>query len=159
MAAPESVTIVVPAFNEGDSIGQVVTALGSAAPWHEILVVDDGSTDGTGKAAEDAGARVLRHPYNKGNGASVKTGIRAATTDWIAIVDADGQHRTDDAKRIVARLGDFDLVIGARDPRTQASAGRRLGNAVLNGLATYLTERPIPDLTSGYRAARREYLL
>ena len=88
-----SVTIVVPAFNEGDSIGQVVTELRAAAPWHEVLVVDDGSTDGTGKAAQDAGARVVRHPYNKGNGASVKTAIRAATSDWIAIVDADGQHR------------------------------------------------------------------
>lgn len=159
MAAPESVTIVVPAFNERDSIGGVVTALRAAAPWHEVLVVDDGSTDGTGEAAGDAGARVLRHPYNKGNGASVKTGIRAATSDWIAIVDADGQHRTNDARRIVEKLGDFDLVIGARDPRTQATAGRRIGNAVLNRLASYLTERPIPDLTSGYRAARREYLL
>src|SRR6186997_194993 len=152
MAAPESVTIVVPAFNESGSIGGVVTALRAAAPWHEVLVVDDGSTDGTGEAAGDAGARVLRHPYNKGNGASVKTGIRAATSDWIAIIDADGQHRTDDAKRIVEKLGDFDLVIGARDPRTQATAGRRIGNAVLNRLAAYLTERPIPDLTSGLRA-------
>ena len=159
MAAPPSVTIVVPAFNEGPSIGSVVAALRSAAPWHEVLVVDDGSTDGTGQAARDAGARVIVHPYNKGNGAAVKSGIRAATSDWIAIVDADGQHRTADAKRIVAKLGDYDLVIGARDPGTQATAGRRLGNAVLNRLASYLTERPIPDLTSGYRAARREYLL
>ena len=159
MAAPESVTIVVPAFNESGSIGGVVTALRAAARWHEVLVVDDGSSDGTGEAAADAGARVLRHPYNKGNGASVKTAIRAATSDWIAIIDADGQHRTEDAKRIVEKLGDFDLVIGARDPRTQATAGRRIGNAVLNRLAAYLTERPIPDLTSGYRAARREYLL
>jgi glycosyltransferase involved in cell wall biosynthesis len=159
MAAPGSVTIVVPAFNEGDSIGQVVAALRGAADWHEVLVIDDGSTDGTGKAAQDAGARVVRHPYNKGNGAAVKSGIRAATSDWIAIVDADGQHRTEDARRIVARLGDYDLVIGARDPGTQATAGRRLGNAILNQLASYLTERPIPDLTSGYRAARREYLL
>jgi glycosyltransferase involved in cell wall biosynthesis len=159
MAAPESVTIVVPAFNEGGSIGGVVAALRAAAPWHEVLVIDDGSTDGTGKAAGDAGARVLRHPYNKGNGASVKTGRRAATSDWIAIVDGDGQHRTDDARRIVEKLGDFDLVVGARDARTQATAGRRIGNAVLNRLASYLTERPIPDLTSGYRAARREYLL
>jgi len=102
---------------------------------------------------------VVRHPYNKGNGAAVKSGIRAATSDWIAIVDADGQHRTGDAKRIVEKLGDYDLVIGARDPRTQATPGRRLGNAILNRLASYLTERPIPDLTSGYRAARREYLL
>ena len=159
MAAPESVTIVVPAFNEGDSIGQVVTALRSAATWHEVLVVDDGSTDGTGKAAQDAGARVLRHPYNKGNGAAVKTAIRSASSEWIAIVDADGQHRAADAVRLVGRLGNFDLVIGARDSRTQATAGRRIGNAVLNWLASYLTERPIPDLTSGYRAARRDHLL
>jgi glycosyltransferase involved in cell wall biosynthesis len=159
MAQPESVTIVLPAFNEGESIGQVVTALKEAASWHEVLVVDDGSTDGTSTAAQDAGARVVRHPYNKGNGAAVKTAIRSATSDWIAIVDADGQHRAADALRLVGRLGDFDLVIGARDPRTQATSGRRLGNALLNRLAAYLTERPIPDLTSGLRAARRECLL
>ena len=159
MASPDSVTIVVPAFNEGDSIGRVVTELRAAAPWHEVLVIDDGSTDGTGQAAQDAGARVVRHPYNKGNGASVKTAIRAATTDWIAIVDADGQHAPGDAERLIARLGDYDLVIGARDPRTQATNGRRLGNALLNWMASYLTERHIPDLTSGFRAARRECLL
>jgi len=159
MAAPETVTLVLPAFNEGDGIGAVVTALKASAPWHEVLVVDDGSTDGTGKAAQEAGARVVRHPYNKGNGAAVKTAIRSATSDWIAIVDADGQHRAEDAKRLCARLGEFDLVIGARDPRTQATTGRRAGNALLNALASYLTERPIPDLTSGLRAARREYLL
>jgi glycosyltransferase involved in cell wall biosynthesis len=159
MAQPESVTIVLPAFNEGESIGQVVTALREAASWHEVLVVDDGSTDGTSTAAQDAGARVVRHPYKKGNGAAVKTAIRSATSDWIAIVDADGQHRAADALRLVGRLGDFDLVIGARDPRTQATSGRRIGNALLNRLAAYLTERPIPDLTSGLRAARRECLL
>ena len=159
MASPDSVTIVMPAFNEGDSIGQVVTELRAAAPWHEVLVVDDGSTDGTGKAAQDAGARVVRHPYNKGNGASVKTAIRAATSAWIAIVDADGQHAPADAERVIARLGDYDLVVGARDPRTQATPGRRLGNALLNWLASYLTGRHIPDLTSGFRAARRECLL
>ncbi len=159
MAAPETVTIVVPAFNEGGNIGQVVSELRAAAPWHEVLVVDDGSTDGTGPAARDAGARVVRHPDNKGNGASVKTAIRAASSEWLAIVDADGQHAPADAMRLVSRLGDYDLVIGARDPRTQATAGRRAGNAVLNWLASYLTERPIPDLTSGFRAARRECLL
>ena len=159
MAAPESVTIVVPAFNEGTSIGPVVTALRAAAQWHDVLVIDDGSTDGTGAAAADAGARVVRHPYNKGNGAAVKTAIRSSTSDWILIIDGDGQHRAEDARRLVARLGEYDLVIGARDPQTQATAGRRLGNAVLNWLASYLTERTIPDLTSGFRAARRDYLL
>jgi glycosyltransferase involved in cell wall biosynthesis len=159
MASPESVTIVVPAFNEGSGIGPVVTALRAAAAWHEVLVIDDGSTDGTGAAAEKAGARVVRHPYNKGNGAAVKTAIRSSSSEWIAIVDADGQHRAEDAKTLVSRLGEYDLVVGARDPRTQATAGRRAGNALLNWLASYLTERRIPDLTSGYRAARREYLL
>ncbi|MEP6783477.1 MAG: glycosyltransferase family 2 protein [Acidobacteriota bacterium] len=158
MAAPEAVSIVVPAFNEGEGIGAVVTALRAAAPWHEVLVIDDGSTDGTGEAAARAGARVIRHPYNKGNGASVKTAIRSATGEFMLIVDGDGQHRPEDAARLAARLGDFDLVIGARDPGTQATAGRRIGNAVLNRLASYLTERPIPDLTSGFRAARREHL-
>ena len=159
MASAESVTIVVPAFNEGHSIGAVVAELKAAAHWHEVLVVDDGSTDGTGKAAQDAGARVIRHPYNKGNGASVKTAIRAAGGEWIAIVDADGQHPPADASRLVARLGEYDLVVGARHPTTQASTGRWMGNALLNWIASYLTERPIPDLTSGFRAARREYLL
>jgi glycosyltransferase involved in cell wall biosynthesis len=159
MAAPESVTVLIPAYNEGASIAGVVTALRAAAAWHELIVIDDGSTDGTDRAAIDAGARVVRHPYNKGNGAAVKSGIRAATGEWIAIVDADGQHRTADAQRIIAKLGDYDLVIGARDPRTQATIARRIGNGILNWLASYLTERPIPDLTSGYRAARREYLL
>lgn len=159
MATPESVTIVVPAFNEGASIGAVVAALKSAARWHEVLVVDDGSTDETGQAAQAAGARVVRHPYNKGNGAAVKTAIRSASSEWIAIVDADGQHRPEDALRLISRLGDYDLVIGARDPKTQATAGRRAGNALLNWLASYLTERPIPDLTSGFRAARHRHLM
>jgi glycosyltransferase involved in cell wall biosynthesis len=159
MASPDSVTIVVPAFNEAGGIGDVIRELYAAAAWHQVLVIDDGSTDGTGEAAQNAGARVIRHPYNKGNGASIKTAIRAATSEWMAIVDGDGQHRPEDALRLVARLGDYDLVVGARDPRTQATAGRRAGNALLNWLASFLTERPIPDLTSGFRAARRECLI
>jgi len=101
----------------------------------------------------------VTHPYNKGNGAAVKSAIRASSSEWLTIVDGDGQHRANDVARLVARLGEFDLVIGARSADTQASTGRRLGNGLLNWLASYLTERPIPDLTSGFRAARREYLL
>ena len=159
MAVPSDVTVVIPAMNEAATIGSVVRDLLAAGPWHEILVVDDGSTDGTGATASDAGARVIRHPYNKGNGAAVKTGIRAATGAYILIIDADGQHQPADALRLVTRLGDYDLVVGARTSDTQAGAARRVGNGVLNRMASFLTDHPIPDLTSGFRAARREYLL
>jgi glycosyltransferase involved in cell wall biosynthesis len=121
--------------------------------------VDDGSTDGTGEAARAAGAVVVRHPYNKGNGAAVKSGIRRAAGEYVLIIDGDGQHPPEDAARLVARLGEYDLVVGARSPATQASGARRIGNAVLNWLASYLTGHEIPDLTSGFRAARRSYLV
>jgi glycosyltransferase involved in cell wall biosynthesis len=158
MAAPSSVSVIIPAMNEADAIGGVVARLRAAAPWHEVIVIDDGSADETGARAEAAGARVIRHPYNKGNGAAVKTGIRDAAGEFILIVDADGQHQPEDARRLVDRLGEYDLVIGARSPASQANAGRRAGNALLNWLAGYLTGRRIPDLTSGFRAARRECL-
>ena len=158
MARPDEVSIVVPAFNEADAIAAVVGTLKDAAAWREIIVVDDGSSDGTGAAAGRAGASVIRHPYNKGNGAAVKTGIRAATGDYVMILDGDGQHRPADAVRLAARLGEYDLVVGARAGSTQATQARRFGNSALNRLAGYLTGRPIPDLTSGFRAARREHL-
>jgi glycosyltransferase involved in cell wall biosynthesis len=154
-----STSIVVPAFNEGPSIGSLVGDLRSVAAWHEILVVDDGSGDETGRLAEAAGARVIRHPYNKGNGAAVKTGIRNATGTFILIIDADGQHRPADAPRLVAHLDPYDLVVGARSAASQAGAARRIGNFWLNRIASYLAERSIPDLTSGFRAARRDRLL
>jgi glycosyltransferase involved in cell wall biosynthesis len=158
VASPEQTSVVIPAFNEADVIGEVVAALARSAAWHEILVVDDGSADRTSAAAETAGARVIRHPYNKGNGASVKSGIREATGEYVLIIDADGQHPAEDAARLVSRLGEYDLVVGARAHSTQATLARRVGNHLLNALATYLTGRPIPDLTSGFRAARRKHL-
>jgi glycosyltransferase involved in cell wall biosynthesis len=156
---PEATSIVVPAFNEAASIGSVVRDLQAAARWLEIIVVDDGSTDDTGARAAAAGARVARHPYNKGNGAAVKTGIRQATGAYVLIADGDGQHQASDATRLVSHLDAYDLVVGARSLATQAGRARRIGNRVLNRVASYLTEQPIPDLTSGFRAARREYLL
>ena len=159
MAEPRQVSVVIPAMNEAVAIGRVVTELRSEAPWHEVIVVDDGSTDATAALAEQAGAIVIRHPYNKGNGAAVKSGIRRATGEYVLIVDGDGQHKPSDAERLVARLGTFDLVVGARTAATQAGSVRRLGNRLLNWLASFLSDREIPDLTSGFRAARREYLL
>lgn len=152
-------SVIVPAFNEEAAIAHVVSALRDAAPWRELLVVDDGSEDATAAAAGRAGARVLRHPYRKGNGAAVKTGLRQATGEFILILDADGQHRPADAIRLVDGLAEYDLVVGARTMHSHATVARRWGNAALNWLAGYLAGRPIPDLTSGFRAARRAVLI
>jgi glycosyltransferase involved in cell wall biosynthesis len=152
-------SIVIPAFNEAASLRSLVAALLGIATWHEVMVIDDGSTDATADEASAAGARVIRHPYNKGNGAAVKTGVRQATGRFILIVDADGQHRPADATRLVSHLDAYDLVIGARSGQSHANLVRRIGNDLLNRVAGYLAERPVPDLTSGFRAAKRECLL
>jgi len=155
--------VVIPAYEEAGAVGVVIEALRAAASWHEVLVVDDGSSDQTAAVAAAAGAQVIRHPYNKGNGAAVKSGIRRASGEYVLIVDADGQHTSADALRLVQFLGEYDLVVGTREGATQqASTARHLGNNALNWVASYLTGRQIPDLTSGLRAARtsglREFL-
>jgi glycosyltransferase involved in cell wall biosynthesis len=159
MADPRDTSVVIPAYGEGPAIADVVTPLLSSAHWHEVIVVDDGSADETARLAAEAGARVIRHPYNKGNGAAVKTGIRHATGEFVLVLDGDGQHHPGDAVRLVGFLGEYDLVVGARSAHSQASAARRRGNDLLNALASYLAEYRIPDLTSGFRAARRDCLL
>ena len=159
MARPEATSVIVPALNEAAAIGGVVRGLAAAARWHEILVVDDGSTDATAEIARAEGAGVVRHPYCKGNGAAVKSGIRRATGEYVLIVDGDGQHRPEDALRLVSHLGEYDLVVGARAGSTQATPSRRLGNRMLNALASYLANHDIPDLTSGFRAARRSMVV
>src|SRR6185295_6073689 len=108
------ITFIIPAFNE-EHVGEVVRELRALHPGATVLVVDDGSADRTGAVAAEAGARVIRHPYNKGNGAAVKSGLRAARTEWIVLLDADGQHPPEQAARLIERLADHDLVIGARD--------------------------------------------
>jgi glycosyltransferase involved in cell wall biosynthesis len=158
VAEPREVSVVIPAFNEEEGIAAVVADLNARHDWREILVVDDGSSDATAERAQAAGARVVRHPYNKGNGAAVKTGIREAQGDVILLMDADGQHDPEDADRLIAKIGVYDLVIGARSARDQKMV-RALGNAVFQGLASWLTGRDIPDLTSGFRAARRVRML
>jgi glycosyltransferase involved in cell wall biosynthesis len=152
------VSVVIPAFNEQDGIEGVVAGVQSQAAWREVLVVDDGSTDATAARAEAAGARVLRHPYNKGNGAAVKTGIRAATGEIILLMDADGQHDPEEIEAVLAPMATHDMVIGARASHDQDWL-RALGNALFKRFASWLTSRSIPDLTSGFRAARRARLL
>jgi glycosyltransferase involved in cell wall biosynthesis len=158
VAEARDVSVVIPAFNEEEGITAVVAGVLARHSWREVLVVDDGSTDRTAERASVAGARVVRHPYNKGNGAAVKTGIREAKGDVVLLMDADGQHDPDDAAGLIAPIGVHDMAIGARAARDQP-LGRAVGNAVFKAVASWLTGRPIPDVTSGYRAARREQLL
>jgi glycosyltransferase involved in cell wall biosynthesis len=158
VADPAQVSVIIPAYNEQDAIADVVARVVGQGRWHEVLVVDDGSTDLTAERAEKAGARVLRHPYNKGNGAAVKTGLREARSDVVLLLDADGQHDPQEMARLAEGVGVHDMVIGARSARDQ-QALRALGNAVFQALASWLTHRPIPDLTSGFRAARRDRMV
>jgi len=158
VAEPAEVSIVIPAYNEEHAIGDVVAALVSRGAWREVLVVDDGSTDATAERAERAGARVIRHPYNKGNGAAVKTGIREARGEVVLLMDGDGQHSPDDALRLARGVGVYDMVVGARSASDQ-SVLRAIANGVFNTLASWLVGRSIPDLTSGFRAVRRDRLL
>ncbi len=156
-APPFSLSFVLPAYNEEASVGRVVAHLRAEFPAAEILVVDDSSQDRTRAEAEAAGARVLRHRYNMGNGAAVKTGARNASGQVIVFMDADGQHDAGDVRRLLAGIeSGFDMVVGARNAGSQANASRWLGNNALNRLASLMTGRKIPDLTSGFRAARAD---
>ncbi len=152
-----SVSIVMPARNEAAVIGEVVASAKRACPQAEILVVDDGSDDDTGRLAAEAGAKVLRHPVSLGNGAAVKAGARAATGDVLVLMDADGQHDPGDIARLLQRLDDgFDMAVGARDSGSHANLGRRLANGVYNRFASRISGHDIADLTSGFRAAKIE---
>ncbi len=165
-AAPPRLTlsVVLPVYQERDGVAEVVArtieVLTEEGVRFEIIAVDDGSTDGSGEVLKELAerypdvVRVLRHPYNKGNGAAVKTGIRAARGDLVACLDADGQHDPADLVRLLPHAAEYDLVVGAR-PRGQAGPWHRaLANRFYNALASWLTRFPIEDLTSGFRVFR-----
>lgn len=157
---PFTITIAMPAYNEGQSIAHVIHAAQSQVPDAEVLVVDDASSDDTSEQATSAGARVVRHAVNKGNGAAVKTAIRNATGDVVVLMDADGQMDPVYIPVLLANIEQgYDMVVGARTPETQGDTlSRRVGNRALNRLGSYLVDVPIADLTSGYRAMRREVI-
>lgn len=146
---------MLPACNEAQTLPALVTDLRNFYPDAEIVVVDDGSTDGTGEAARAAGAtRIVRHPYPMGNGAAVKDGARAATGEAIVFMDADGQHRPEEVQKLLSALSEgYVMAVGARDAGAHANFARRLANGLYNRLASWVTGHRIEDLTSGFRAA------
>jgi glycosyltransferase involved in cell wall biosynthesis len=152
-------TIIVPALNEADAIGLVVRDLAALYPEYEILVIDDGSSDNTGEIAEAAGARVVRHSWNKGYGASLRTGCRLAHGAVIVCFDGDGQHNPQDVKRLVEEIGPYDMVVGSRSTDSYEPLIRRPGKFLLSTFANFLAGVKIPDVNSGFRAFKRDVIL
>lgn len=159
----QKLSIIIPAKNESAAIGQVVATAKSSYPDAEVIVVNDGSSDDTAAVAEAAGARVVSHPESLGNGAAIKSGARAATGDVLAMMDADGQHDAAELGALLEKLEQgYDMAIGARNAGSHANVGRLFANGLYNAIATMLSGKKIPDLTSGFRAVRadkfREFL-
>jgi glycosyltransferase involved in cell wall biosynthesis len=150
-----SVTVIVPAHNEADQIGRLVREIGDSLPLARIIVVNDGSTDGTAEIAAAAGAEVINHPYPRGNGAAIKAGARAASSEIAIFMDGDGQHNPADLPRLLTKLAEgYDMVVGARTMDSHASIWRRVANGLYNRFASLIVGYPIADLTSGMRAVR-----
>lgn len=158
MSDTNFVSVIIPAFNEADTIVDIIEKIKSSLGNipHEILVIDDGSHDETANLAEQAGARVSRHPYNIGNGAAIKTGIRHAHGEILVMLDADGQHPPEDIPRLLEKVGPYDMAVGARTSDSDTDIHRDFGNKVYNLLASYISETKIEDLTSGFRAIKAD---
>jgi glycosyltransferase involved in cell wall biosynthesis len=155
------VTIIIPAKNEEEGLALLLPRLRESYPDAPVIVVDDGSTDGTVSACTEAGVSVLSHSYSKGNGAAIKSGARAAKTDYLLFMDGDGQHDPSDIEKMMEMLEQgFDLVVGSRSGLdSQASIARWSANAFYNRFASWMVNRDIPDLTSGFRAVNRKKFL
>lgn len=150
-----SVSIILPARNEGSSLKELLPKLVKNHPDAEIIVVNDHSTDNTVKVCKDNNVKVISHPYSKGNGASIKTGARFASGEVYVFMDADGQHNPQDISRLLSKFdAGYEMVVGSRNDHTQAGIRRWFGNKLYNHLASVITGHRIDDLTSGFRAVR-----
>jgi len=158
-----AVSVVIPAKNEAPSLDPLLPEIRRLLPDAEIIVVDDGSTDNTQDVCRAHDVTVMSHPYSMGNGAAVKTGARAASGDILIFMDADSQHNPSDIPSLLEKLAEgYDMVVGARNTESQAGIGRMGANYIYNTFASWIVNRNIADLTSGFRIARagkfREFL-
>lgn len=154
-------SLVIPAKNESTGLELVLPKIAQLYPGVELIVVDDGSTDTTADVAQSHGAKVVSHPYSKGNGAAIKSGVRVASRDVVVFMDADAQHDPQDIVALLEKIEQgYDMAVGARQGRSsQASVARWLANSFYNRLASWMVNCKIDDLTSGFRAARRDRFL
>lgn len=156
MAKQPDISIVIPAFNEATNLPRLLgTIQALKLSQLEIIVVDDGSTDRSAEVAVNAGANVVRHPYNIGNGAAVKSGIRAAKGTMIVLMDGDGQHKPEDIPKLLAEAANYHMVVGARAKGSKLRFHRYAANLIYNLLASYVTRFKVQDLTSGFRVLSR----
>jgi len=155
-----NISVILPAYNESEGVSSLIqgiqTTLEAIGRPFEILVIDDGSEDDTAQQAEKAGARVIRHAYNIGNGAAIKTGIRNAMGEILVMLDADGQHPPEDIPRLLEKIGPYDMAVGARTAASDTDTHRDLANRIYNILASYVSGSKIEDLTSGFRAIKTD---
>ncbi len=150
-------SIIIPAKNEAKSLVTLLPKLKELHDDAQIIVVNDGSTDDTNSVCDSLGVEVVEHPYSKGNGAAIKSGARASTGEVLVFMDGDGQHRPEDIASLLEKYNqDYDMVVGARNKKSQASLARLFGNGVYNRIASYMTGHKIDDLTSGFRVVNAE---
>jgi glycosyltransferase involved in cell wall biosynthesis len=153
-------SIILPAKNEAVGLSLVLPRIRARFPEAEIIVVNDASTDNTAEVTSSLGAKVVTHPYSKGNGASIKSGLRAAKGDVVVCMDADGQHQPEEISLLLDKLAQgFDMVVGARSRNGQAGAHRSLANGFYNRFSSWMVGHKVEDLTSGFRAVRRDKFL
>jgi glycosyltransferase involved in cell wall biosynthesis len=155
----EGISIIIPAYNEAGIIGQTITnlklALEQIGEIFEIIVVNDGSSDATAEEAAKTGVKVINHPYNKGYGAAVKSGVKEAQYNWLGFYDADGQHTPETFISLIPYVKDYDMIVGAREGY-RGPAVRQPGKKLLQWIANYLSDVKIPDINSGLRLVKKE---
>ncbi len=149
------ISIILPAKNEAHSLEELLPKLKASYIGAEIIVVNDGSEDETREVCERHEVVVVNHPYSKGNGAAIKSGARRAKGDVLVFMDADSQHRPEDISLLVEKMASgYDMVVGARNIRSQAGVMRLVGNTFYNYMASWMVGQRVRDLTSGFRAVK-----